>query len=104
MNDDMDLIRGSSNPFADVGLPQSDKILAKADLANAIATLLEERQLTNAKAAKLTGFEANDFSRIRNAEISRFTVDRLMDILNALGSRVSVEVREGVEADLQPAQ
>lgn len=103
MNSDMDLVRGSSNPFADVGLPESDKLLAKADLANAIAALLEGRNLSNAKVAQLTGFEANDFSRIRNAEISRFTVDRLMDMLNALGSRVRVEVRDGVESIPQPA-
>lgn len=32
-------------------------------------------------------------SRIRNADLGRFTVDRLMTIINQLGSRVEVKVR-----------
>ena len=40
-----------------------------------------------------TGIAAADFSRIRNAELGRFTVDRLMWIINRLGSRVDVMVK-----------
>jgi hypothetical protein len=40
-----------------------------------------------------TGFAAADFSRIRNADLARFTADRLMSILNLLGSRVQVKIR-----------
>jgi Helix-turn-helix domain len=40
-----------------------------------------------------TGIAAADFSRIRNANLGRFTVDRLMSIINRLGSRVEVKVR-----------
>jgi hypothetical protein len=40
-----------------------------------------------------TGIAAADFSRIRNADLGRFTVDRLMSIINRLGSRVEVKVR-----------
>ena len=40
-----------------------------------------------------TGIAAADFSRIRNADLGRFTVDRLMSVLNRLGSRVEVKVR-----------
>jgi hypothetical protein len=39
-----------------------------------------------------TGIAA-DFSRIRTANLGRFTVDRLMSILNRLGSRVEVKIR-----------
>jgi predicted XRE-type DNA-binding protein len=40
-----------------------------------------------------TGIAAADLSRIRNADLGRFTVDRLMSIINWLGSRVEVRVR-----------
>ena len=40
-----------------------------------------------------TGIAAADFSRIRNADLGRFTVDRLISVLNRLGSRVEVKVR-----------
>ena len=42
--------------------------------------------------AAATGVAAADFSRIRNADLGRFTVDRLMTIINRLGSRVDVKV------------
>ena len=44
-------------------------------------------------AHRRTGIAAADFSRIRNADLGRFTVDRLMSILNRLGTRVDVKVR-----------
>lgn len=40
-----------------------------------------------------TGIAAADFSRIRNADLGRFTVDRLMAIINRLGSRVEVKIK-----------
>jgi predicted XRE-type DNA-binding protein len=40
-----------------------------------------------------TGVAAADFSRIRNADLGRFTLDRLISVLNRLGSRVEVKVR-----------
>jgi hypothetical protein len=40
-----------------------------------------------------TGIAAADFSRIRNADLGRFTLDRLMSILNRLGSRIEIKVR-----------
>jgi virulence-associated protein VagC len=40
-----------------------------------------------------TGIAAADFLRIRNADLGRFTTDRLISIINRLGSRVDVKVR-----------
>ncbi len=49
--------------------------------------------LTVRGAHSRTGIAANDFSRIRNADLGRFTVDRLVSIVKRLGSRVEVKVR-----------
>lgn len=51
-------------------------------------------------AQRPAGIAAADFSRIRNADLGRFTVDRLMAILNRLGSRVDVKVRVRAAAGL----
>jgi predicted XRE-type DNA-binding protein len=64
----------------------------KAMLAAAIIKTLDRQGLTVPKAGTQTGIAAADFSRIRNADLSRFTVDRLMTIINRLGSRVDVKV------------
>ncbi len=50
-----------------------------------------------------TKIAAADFSRIRNADLGRFTVDRLMSIVNRLGLRVDVKVRFRREHAASPA-
>jgi predicted XRE-type DNA-binding protein len=65
----------------------------KAILAAEIVKALERDHLTVRAAQARTGIAAADFSRIRNADLGRFTADRLIGILNRLGSRVEVEVR-----------
>jgi predicted XRE-type DNA-binding protein len=92
MSDDLELIRGSDNPFEDVGLPEADTKLIKADLAAEIIAILRERHLTGAAAAKLAGVQTADISRIRNADLSRFTIDRLVMILNRLNRQVEVHL------------
>ncbi len=44
------------------------------------------------KAGEITGIAAADFSRIRRANLGRFTIDRLMIILDRLGQEVDVTV------------
>jgi hypothetical protein len=46
--------------------------------------LLDKEWLTVGTAQVRTGIAAADFSRIRNADLARFTIDRLMSILNRL--------------------
>lgn len=85
MNDDMDIIRGSGNLFRDLGHPDADREQLRALLATKIIGVLDERKLTVRAAHEATGVAAADFSRIRNANLGRFTIDRLMTILSSLG-------------------
>lgn len=62
-------------------------------LAAEIIKALEREHLTVRAAHGRPGIAAADFSRIRNADLGRFTVDRLMTIINRLGSRVEVRIR-----------
>jgi hypothetical protein len=50
-----------------------------------IIKTLDRERLTIRAAHGRTGIAAADFSRIRNADLDRFTVDRLMSIINRLG-------------------
>ena len=97
MTDELELVRGTDNTFRDVGLPEPDTKLMKADLAAEIMRVLRERNISGAQAAKLTGVQEADISRIRNAQLDRFTIDRLVTILNRLdcGVQVHVTVKSG---------
>ena len=89
----MDVVRGSGNVFRDLGSKNPDADQFKAILATEIIKVLDRERLTVRQANARTRIAAADFSRIRNADLDRFTVDRLMAILNRLGSRIEVKVR-----------
>lgn len=100
----LELVRGSGNVFADLGREEADVDQLKAILAAEIIKTLDRSKLTTRAAQERTGFAAADFSRVRNAYLGRFTVDRLMGMLNRLGSRVEVKIRvrrvEGLDGRL----
>ena len=93
MSDDFELVRGSGNVFRDFDMSNPDLEQLRAILAAQIIKALDRKRLTVRKAAELTGIAAADFSRIRNANIGRFTVDRLMTVLGRLDQRVDVNVK-----------
>ena len=81
----LELVRGSGNVFRDLGRENADFEQLKALLAAEIIRLLDREELTVRAAHARTGFAAADFSRIRNANLGRFTADRLMSVVNRLG-------------------
>ena len=87
------VVRGSGNVFRDLGHKNADADQFKAILAAEIIKALDRDGLSVRSAQGRTGIAAADFSRIRNADLGRFTVDRLMSIINRLGSRVEVKIK-----------
>ncbi|MEO8341326.1 MAG: helix-turn-helix transcriptional regulator [Nitrospirota bacterium] len=85
--------RGSGHVYRDFNMPDADVRQLKAILAAAIIRMLDKKELSVRKVQRLTGVPAADFSRIRTADLERFSSDRLVTILNTLGSRVDMSVR-----------
>jgi predicted XRE-type DNA-binding protein len=92
-NAKLQVLRGSGNVFRDLGHENADAEQFKAILAAEIIKALDRDHLTVRAAHARTGIAAADFSRIRTANLERFTADRLISIINRLGSRVEVKVR-----------
>jgi len=88
----METVKGTGNVFRDLGRPDAELQQLKALLAAEIVRALDDLSLTVRKAESITHIAAADFSRIRNADLGRFTVDRLMTVLSRLGQRVDVAV------------
>jgi predicted XRE-type DNA-binding protein len=89
----IEVVRGSGNVFLDFGHENADVLQMKAILAAEIIKMLDREGLSVRGAHTRTGIAAADFSRIRNADLGRFTLDRLMTILNRLGARVEVKIK-----------
>ena len=92
IDEELELVLGGGNAFRDAGLPDPEVLQLKAILAAEIIKLMDREGLTVRAAHARTGIAAADFSRIRNADLKRFTLDRLISTLGKLGARVEVSV------------
>lgn len=85
---------GSGNVFADVGLPDAEELLARAELMRRVYVLIRERGLTQARAAAVLGTNQPTVSDLMRGKLSKFSLERLIAFLNALGQDVEISVRE----------
>ncbi|MBA4354197.1 MAG: XRE family transcriptional regulator [Novosphingobium sp.] len=97
--DDFELVRGSGNVFADFDMPDASIRQFRAILAAEIVKTLDAERLTVRDAEARTGIAAADFSRIRQVKLDRFTIDRLMRILDRLNRDVRLKVSVLPRAD-----
>jgi predicted XRE-type DNA-binding protein len=84
---------GSGNVFADIGLPDAEERLAKAQLAYKITEMIKDRALSQAEAARILGTEQPKISAIMNGKLAGFSMERLIYFLNVLGSDVQIIVK-----------
>jgi len=89
----LEISRGSGNIYRDFNMADADVRQLKAILAAEIIKTLDRGGLSVRKAQGLTEIDAGDFSRVRNADFRRISVERLMAMINGLGSRVEVKVK-----------
>jgi predicted XRE-type DNA-binding protein len=93
MSEEIEVFHGSSNVFADLGLPDAEEMLAKAELSRQIITIISRRHLTQAKAAEILGIDQPKVSALLRGKLSDFSLVRIIHFLNLLGSDVQIVVK-----------
>ena len=83
----------SGNVFADLGLPDADELLAKADLVHAIQQLVHGKKLSQRTAATLLSVAQPDLSKLFRGRLEGFSIERLVRMLNALDQDVRIVVQ-----------
>lgn len=83
----------SGNVFADMGLPEAEEELTKAQLASHIRQVIKRRRLTQVVAASLMGIDQPKVSALLNGRLANFSSERLMRFLTELGQDVEITVR-----------
>ena len=83
----------SGNVFADMGLPQAEEELTKAQLASHIRQVIKRRRLTQVAAASIMDIDQPKVSALLNGRLANFSSARLMRLLTALGQDVDIMVR-----------
>lgn len=84
---------GSGNVFADLNIGNPDLALAKAELVERIRALVAERNPTQKEAAELLGLDQPKISALVRGQVTGFSIDRLLRLLNSLGQQVEINVR-----------
>jgi len=90
--DTPEYIRSSGNVFADLGLRRADELLAKAALANQIASIVSHRHLTQVETARVLGTGQPKVSELLAGKLDGFSMERLIRYLNALDRDVQIVV------------
>lgn len=86
------ITRGSTNVFADLGMPDAEALLAKSELAAQILKTVREQRLTQAKAGELLGISQPKVSALLNGNLDGFSTDRLFRFLVRLGWDIQINL------------
>ena len=90
---DIEIIRGTGNVFADLGLPDAAERQTKTRLALALNRIIAAQGLKQVEAARLLGVPQPKVSALVNYRLDGFSVEKLMAFIVALGRDVEIVVR-----------
>jgi predicted XRE-type DNA-binding protein len=82
--------RSSGNVFTDLGFPaeEAEHLRIRADLMIALSRVIQDRGLTQIKAAELFGVSQPRVSDLVRGKVDRFSIDTLIEMLGHAGVRV----------------
>ena len=86
--------RGSGNVFADLGHPDADAHLLKAELVSRIDAIVRQRGITQTATGCLLGLSQPDVSRLLRGDFREYSLERLFRLLTALGRDVEIVIRQ----------
>ena len=83
----------SGNVFADLGIPDAEKLKIKTGLIVEIMNAMERKGLTQIQAAKIMGLTQPKISEMMNGKLNLFSERKLMECLNSLGYDIEIKVK-----------
>jgi predicted XRE-type DNA-binding protein len=84
---------GSGNVFADLGLPDAEKLKIKSGLLVEISKAIRRLELTQAAAARRMGIPQPKVSAMLRGDLTNMSERKLMDCLNRLGYDIEITVK-----------
>ncbi|NKM58494.1 XRE family transcriptional regulator [Rhizobium anhuiense] len=92
--DDIKIVKGSSDIFADLGVELDAKDRLKIDIARSISIVIEQKKFTQKEVAAILNTDQAKISNITRGRLEGFTVDRLVNYLIELGINIDVKLTE----------
>lgn len=91
--DGIEVQRSSGNVFADLDLPDAEKLKIKTGLVVEIRKAMRRLGLTQQEAAKRMGITQPKVSDMMRGDFSNLSERKLMDCLNRLGYDIEIKVK-----------
>ena len=85
--------RGGSNVFADLGLPDADTHLLKAELVSCVDDIIRQGRPTQAETARALGLSRPDLSHLLRGDFREYSLEHLLRFLMTLGCDVDIVIR-----------
>lgn len=89
--------KGNENVFVDCGFPpaEAENLRIRAKMMMALTGYIEERKLTQSRAAKLMDVSQPRISNLIRGKIGLFTIDTLVNMVASAGLNVDIDIRDG---------
>ena len=91
--DGIEVEAGSGNVFADLGLPDAEKLKIKSGLVIEIVKAIKRLDPTQAEAAERMGLTQPKVSALLRGDFSNFSERKLMECLNRIGYDIEIRVK-----------
>jgi predicted XRE-type DNA-binding protein len=88
----MEIEEGSTNAYADLGRPDADEMLIKAQLATKISEIIKRRRLTQSEAAAIVGMPQPKLSGVLRGQFRGVSEAKMLHCLTRLGWDVKIVV------------
>lgn len=89
--------RSSGNVFADLGLPDAEKLKIKTGLVVEIRKAMRVLELNQQEAAKRMGIPQPKVSGMMRGDFTNLSERKLMDCLNRLGYDIEIKVKRAAD-------
>jgi predicted XRE-type DNA-binding protein len=88
----MEVEEGTTNVYADLGRPDADEMLIKAQLATKIGEIIKRRRLTQVEAAAIIGMPQPKLSGLLRGQFRGVGEAKMLNCLTRLGRDVRIVV------------
>ena len=89
----VDVVRSSGNVFNDLRLSGAEEKQTKVRLAVAINQIIQDQRIPQIEAARRLSINQPKISALANYRLEGFSVERLLNFLNALDRDIEIVIR-----------
>ena len=90
--------QGSTNVYTDLGIPDAEEMLVKAQLATKIGDIIKRRKLTQVQAAQLLGITQPKLSGLLRGQFRGISETKMLECLTRLGRDVEIVIKSALRS------